>query len=61
MRMNGTIVSGRRRLGAVALAAGLGMAMTSAFAIDDSQYPDFRGSWARPGAAQWDTTKPPGL
>ena len=58
----GTIVGDRKCLGAIALAAaGLGMAMTSAFAIDDSQYPDFRGSWARPGAAQWDTTKPPGL
>jgi hypothetical protein len=53
----------RKRRGAIALAAavGLGMTMTSAFALDDSQYPDMRGAWERAGAAQWDATKPSGL
>ena len=57
----------RSSLGAVALAvaslgvASLGIAVTSAQAFDDAVYPDIRGAWARPGAAQWDPTKPPGL
>ena len=58
----GKVTVDRKRLGAIALAvAGLGMAMTSAFALDDSQYPNLRGAWERPGAAQWDPSKPPGL
>jgi hypothetical protein len=28
---------------------------------DEAKYPDIRGVWERPGAAQWDPTKPPGL
>ncbi|HEY6258821.1 MAG TPA: hypothetical protein VIY51_23845 [Xanthobacteraceae bacterium] len=56
------ILRDRNRLGAIALAvAGLGVAATSAFALDDARYPDFRGSWQRPGAAQWDPSKPGGL
>jgi hypothetical protein len=48
--------------GAVALAAaGLAMAATGALALDDAKYPDIRGAWERPGAAQWDPTKPGGL
>jgi hypothetical protein len=48
--------------GAIALAiAGLGMAVTGARALDSAQYPEMRGAWQRPGAAQWDPTKPPGL
>jgi hypothetical protein len=48
--------------GAVALAAaGLAMAVTGARALDDAKYPDIRGAWERPGAAQWDPTKPGGL
>jgi hypothetical protein len=54
----------RSALGAMALAAvALGTAMTGARALDfdAARYPDIRGAWARPGAAQWDPTKPPGL
>ena len=52
----------RSSLGAIALAlAGLGMAATGARALDDAKYPDLRGAWERPGAAQWDPTKPGGL
>jgi hypothetical protein len=41
--------------------AGLGMAATGARALDNATYPDLRGAWERPGAAQWDPTKPGGL
>ena len=41
----------------VALAAGVG----AAAAWDDAIYPDLKGAWRRPGAAQWDPTKPSGL
>jgi hypothetical protein len=54
----------RSALGAMALAAAaVGMAVTGARALDPdtAKYPDIRGAWARPGAAQWDPTKPPGL
>jgi hypothetical protein len=52
----------RNLLGAIVLAvAGLTMAATGARALDDAKYPDIRGVWARPGAAQWDPTKPGGL
>jgi hypothetical protein len=54
----------RTALGAIVLAAaGLAMAVSGAFALDpaDAKYPDIRGAWARPGAAQWDPTKPGGL
>jgi hypothetical protein len=52
----------RISLGTIALAvAGLGMAATGARALDDAKYPDLRGAWERPGAAQWDPTKPGGL
>jgi hypothetical protein len=52
----------RSSLGAVVLAmAALGMAVTGARALDSAQFPEMRGAWQRPGAAQWDTTKPPGL
>ena len=48
--------------GAIALAAaGLFMAVTGARALDDAKYADIRGAWERPGAAQWDPTKPGGL
>jgi hypothetical protein len=46
--------------GAIAL-AGLVMAATGARALDDAKYADIRGAWERPGAAQWDPTKPGGL
>ena len=52
----------RKTLAAIVLAlAGFGMAATGAFALDDAKYPDIRGAWERPGAAQWDPTKPGGL
>ena len=52
----------RNALAAIALAlAGLGMAATGARALDNAKYPDLRGAWERPGAAQWDPTKPGGL
>jgi hypothetical protein len=54
----------RSAFGAMALAtAALGLAMTGARALelDAAKYPDIRGAWERPGAAQWDPTKPPGL
>jgi hypothetical protein len=53
----------RSALGAMALAAALGMAVTGARALDlgAARYPDIGGAWTRPGAAQWDPTKPPGL
>jgi hypothetical protein len=50
--------------GAIALAvavAGLGLAVTGTRALDNATYPEIRGAWARPGAAQWDPTKPGGL
>jgi hypothetical protein len=53
----------RNAFGALVLAAAaLGWAVTGARALDDgARYPDIRGVWARPGAAQWDPTKPSGL
>ena len=52
----------RNSLAAVMLAlAGLGMAGTGVRALDGAKYPDMRGAWQRPGAAQWDPSKPPGL
>jgi hypothetical protein len=47
-------------IGAVVLAA-LAPAGGSAQALDEAAYPDIRGTWMRPGAAQWDPTKPAGL
>jgi len=51
----------RSSLSVVALVVGLGTATPAARAFDDAKYPDIRGAWARPGAAQWDPTKPSGL
>src|SRR5580704_3791379 len=52
-------------LAAVALVTALGAAATGAHALDDAKrdakYPDIAGTWVRPGAAQWDPTKPSGL
>ena len=49
----------------MALAAVLFLAATGAFANEDQErqakYPDIGGTWVRPGAAQWDPTKPAGL
>jgi len=60
----------RSSFSAILLAAALGTAATGAFALDaakhddakqDAKYPDIGGTWVRPGAAQWDPTKPAGL
>ncbi len=55
-------------LGAIVLMAALGAvtaASTAAWALEaashDTKYPDIGGTWVRPGAAQWDPTKPAGL
>jgi len=57
-----TIMRKRCWLGAFVLAAaGLATAAGGAWALDDATYPDIRGTWMRPGAAQWDPTKPAGL
>jgi hypothetical protein len=54
----------RRGLGVIVLVAALGAA-TAASALEaanhDAKYPDIGGTWVRPGAAQWDPTKPAGL
>jgi hypothetical protein len=50
---------------AIVLVAALGAATTGAAALEpakhDAKYPDIGGTWVRPGAAQWDPTKPAGL
>ncbi len=51
----------RSSIGRVALAAALCMIVSTAQAFDDAKYPDLKGGWRRPGAAQWDPTKPSGL
>ena len=57
----GVNVSNQYRIGAIALVSMLGVSAAVAQDVDHSKYPDFRGAWARPGAAQWDPTKPAGL
>ena len=59
----------RYGLGAIVLlVAALGAATgasTGSWALEaanhDAKYPDIAGTWVRPGAAQWDPTKPAGL
>jgi hypothetical protein len=50
---------------AIVLVAALGAATSGAAALEpakqDAKYPDIGGTWVRPGAAQWDPTKPAGL
>jgi hypothetical protein len=55
------IMRKRCLLGAIMIAAGLATAGGGARALDEATYPDIRGTWMRPGAAQWDPTKPAGL
>jgi hypothetical protein len=55
------IMRKRCLLGAIMIAAGLATAGSGARALDEATYPDIRGTWMRPGAAQWDPTKPAGL
>jgi hypothetical protein len=42
----------------MACAASFAVTMTDLRAWDDAKYPDLKGAWRRPGAAQWDPTKP---
>src|SRR5580692_11526110 len=49
------------RIGAITFAAVLVLAGAAAGASDEATYPDIGGTWVRPGAAQWDPTKPAGL
>ena len=55
----------RCSLAAIAVAAVLGATTSWAQALDaarqDATFPDIGGTWVRPGAAQWDPTKPAGL
>jgi hypothetical protein len=51
----------RPLIGLIALAAALAATMADSRAFDDAKYPDLKGAWRRPGAAQWDPTKPSGL
>jgi hypothetical protein len=46
---------------AMVFAAALGAAASGALASEAARYPDVGGAWVRPGAAQWDPTKPAGL
>jgi hypothetical protein len=55
----------RCSLAAIAVAAVLGATTSWAQALDaarqDATFPDIGGTWVRPGAAQWDPSKPAGL
>ena len=48
-------------VGAITLAAALVLSGAAANASDEPKFPDIGGTWVRPGAAQWDPTKPAGL
>src|SRR3954447_8415445 len=50
----------RSRIGLLVIAALL-LGGGAANAWDDALSPDLKGAWRRPGAAQWDPTKPSGL
>jgi len=52
----------RRSIASLALVVTLLAVTTSAQALDDSKYPDWRGQWRRPQGVgiQWDPTKPLG-
>src|SRR5262245_14833564 len=47
----------RSAIGSVAVAAALGVAMSTAKAHDESKYPDWKGQWIRMGGIQWDPSK----
>src|SRR5882762_8460415 len=53
MRYRSSVVS-------IALAAALCVTIADARAFDDALHPDWTGSWARLGAANWDSEKPRG-
>jgi hypothetical protein len=51
----------RVSVGALALAAALGMGVCGAQAFDDALYPDWSGGWMRVGSGDFDPVKPRGL
>src|SRR6516165_7856718 len=48
-------------IGSTVLAAVLGLTSAAVGASEEAKYPVIGGTWVRPGAAQWDPTKPSGL
>jgi hypothetical protein len=50
-------MSFRFMVGVLALAFGLNIALSAAFAFDESKYPPWRGQWQKIGGVQWDPTK----
>ena len=48
-------------LGSIVLAAVLLASGTSAWALDETRYPDWKGRWLRVSSGNYDPTKPPGL
>src|SRR5580698_1632375 len=52
----------RKAIGAVALAAALGVTIGGARAFDEAQYPDLKGQWLRTdtGTPRYDPSKPAG-
>jgi hypothetical protein len=53
-------MANRRVLAVIAVLTALGAGAAGAQALD-AKYPDIGGTWVRPGAAQWDPSKPAGL
>jgi hypothetical protein len=47
-------------IGSITLAAVLLIGTASAFAFDESRYPDWSGQWGRIGGVNWDPSKPRG-
>ncbi|HLQ88430.1 MAG TPA: hypothetical protein VK148_00155 [Xanthobacteraceae bacterium] len=47
-------------LGSIVLAAVLLASGTSAWALDETRYPDWKGRWLRVSSGNYDPTKPPG-
>src|SRR5437763_1933039 len=48
-------------IGALALAAALGLAVSAAHAFEDAKYPDWKGLWSGTGGGNYDPSKPRGL
>jgi len=48
-------------VGALGLAAAIGLAAAPAHGFDDANYPDWRGAWFRVGSGSYDPSKPSGL
>jgi hypothetical protein len=52
-----TNMSYRAVIGMWAFAIGLNLAASTAFAFDESKYPEWRGQWQKVGGVQWDPSK----